>query len=576
MKRSGVRTATPASPAAASRTSWAVTTLLFLLLRLLYLGRSLLGLAGRARSVLVLGIALPVVSLVFLHHPGHIHQQIARGEVHHLDALRVAARDADPFDRNADHDAFLGDHHQLVVGEHLLERHDVAGLVRTLQGDDAPSAAVLHAVLVELGALAHPLLRDDEQRGLASHHDHVDHVVLLVELDPFHPGRRAPHVPHVLLVEPDAHAVTGGEHDVVAAVGDLDVDQLVALLDIDGPDPHRARIPELRQPRLLHNPLFGGEQEVLVLGEFAHRHQGREALVRLHGDGRDDRLAARGARRLRNLVDLEPVALPLLGEEHDVVVRRGDEQVLEPVVFLGMGGDDALAAAPLAAVRGHREPLDVARVGHGDDHVLFGDQVLDRELALVGDDLGAALVAEAVRQLLQGHLLGRPVYEREHDRAERHLHLRVHVQLIEDHHRHGVALELDHQPDAVLVGLVPQIRDSLELLRHREIADLIVHALRTDLVGEFRYDDLLPPRGFHFLGIGAGPDHDPTPALLVALLDAFAPVDDGAGGEVRAFDELPQVLDRRVRVVHQVNDRLDRLAEIVRRNVRRHPDRNTR
>src|SRR5437879_13027593 len=130
MKRSGVRTATPASPAAACRTSWAVTTLLFLLLRLLYLGRSLLGLAGRARSVLVLGIALPVVSLVFLHHPGHIHQQIGRGEVHHLDALRVAARDADALDRHADHDALLGDHHQPVVGEHLLDRAAVRSEAR--------------------------------------------------------------------------------------------------------------------------------------------------------------------------------------------------------------------------------------------------------------------------------------------------------------------------------------------------------------------------------------------------------------------------------------------------------------
>src|SRR5207244_9776051 len=32
-------------------------------------------------------------------------------------------------------------------------------------------------------------------------------------------------------------------------------------------------------------------------------------------------------------------------------------------------------------------------------HVLFRDQVLDRELALVGHDFGAPLVAEAVRQL---------------------------------------------------------------------------------------------------------------------------------------------------------------------------------
>src|SRR5256714_1369920 len=158
-----------------------------------------------------------------------------------------------------------------------------------------------------------------------------------------------------------------GQHDVVAAVGDLHVDQLVALLDVDGADPDRAWIAELRQDGLLHDALLGGEQQELILGELPHRHEGRQALVRLHGHARDDRLAARRARRLRDLMDLEPVALPLLREEHDVIVSRGDEQVLDPVVFLGMGGDDALAAAPLPAVRGDGEPLDVAGVGHGDD-----------------------------------------------------------------------------------------------------------------------------------------------------------------------------------------------------------------
>ena len=51
------------------------------------------------------------------------------------------------------------------------------------------------------------------------------------------------------------------------------------------------------------------------------------------------------------------------------------------------------AAAPLLLVRRDRGALDVAGVRDGDDHVLFGDQILDRELALVARDLGAALVA---------------------------------------------------------------------------------------------------------------------------------------------------------------------------------------
>src|SRR5438093_13351490 len=233
MNRRGVRTATPASPAAASRTSWALTTLLFLFRRL-RLCRSLLGLGGRPRGIAVFRFALPVIRFVFLHDPGHVHHQIARRHVHDLHALRVAARNADALNRHADHDPFLGDHHQLVVGEHLFEGDDVARLVRTLQGDDAPAAAVLHPILIELGALAHALLGDGEQRGLAAHDHHVAHLVLLVELDPFHAGARASHLPHVLLMEADAHAVVLCEHDVVPAVGHLHVDQLVALLDVYG------------------------------------------------------------------------------------------------------------------------------------------------------------------------------------------------------------------------------------------------------------------------------------------------------------------------------------------------------
>jgi len=40
-------------------------------------------------------------------------------------------------------------------------------------------------------------------------------------------------------------------------------------------------------------------------------------------------------------------------------------------------------------------------VGDGNDHVLFGDEVFDRELAFVARDLGSALVAVLVGHLLQ-------------------------------------------------------------------------------------------------------------------------------------------------------------------------------
>src|SRR2546426_4358870 len=97
---SGVRRAIPRRPAAASWMSWDVTTL--------FLGL-LLGLVlGWRRLVLVL---VDLLVLVFLHDARHIHDEVAGRQVHDLHALRVAAGNADPLDRHADHDSLLRDHH---------------------------------------------------------------------------------------------------------------------------------------------------------------------------------------------------------------------------------------------------------------------------------------------------------------------------------------------------------------------------------------------------------------------------------------------------------------------------------
>ena len=53
-------------------------------------------------------------------------------------------------------------------------------------------------------------------------------------------------------------------------------------------------------------------------------------LERQHvGDGP----ARAGAAHLRDVVDLQPVDLPAVGEAQQIGVRRGDEEVLDEVVF---------------------------------------------------------------------------------------------------------------------------------------------------------------------------------------------------------------------------------------------------
>ena len=79
-------------------------------------------------------------------------------------------------------------------------------------------------------------------------------------------------------------------------------------------------------------------------------------------------------------------------------MRAGGEEMLDEVlgfalhdgVLAGAHADDALAPSALGAVRTDVGALNEAVVREGDDDALIGDEVLDRHVALVGDDIGAA------------------------------------------------------------------------------------------------------------------------------------------------------------------------------------------
>ena len=75
--------------------------------------------------------------------------------------------------------------------------------------------------------------------------------------------------------------------------------------------------------------------------------------------------------------------------------------MVDEVLFARLHSHASLAAAFLLAVDADGTALDVAGVGHGDDHVLFGDHVLDADLLGLGDDLGAPVVAELVLDLVE-------------------------------------------------------------------------------------------------------------------------------------------------------------------------------
>ena len=403
------------------------------------------------------------------------------------------------------------------------------------------------------------------------------------------------------------------------------------------------------------------------------------------------------------LVGLGPVDPAEVGEEQQPVVRRRGEEVVDHVVGPQRGPTHALAAATLRAVGVDPGALGVAAAGDGDDHVLLGDEVLHRHVAVEELDPGAAVVAVLVDQLgqLVGHdgplplglgedvlevedhrlelvvlvddllaleggqatqlhledragldlvdleqldqpVAGRldglrpadqgddlververleqttqdvdlvlglaqaelgpplddldlvldpvpdervdrqrarhPVDQGEHVGAEVVLQLGVLVEVVEHHLGHRVALEHD---DEALAGaarrLVADVGDAVEAALLGELGDLLRERVGVDLVGQLGDHEALPALDLLDLDDRA---HDDRPAAgAVGVLDALATQDQRPGREVGTGDasqhRVERLVARRLRVGEHPLGGVGHLAQVVRRDVGRHADRDT-
>ena len=187
-------------------------------------------------------------------------------------------------------------------------------------------------------------LRDDYEVGLYG--VHADDVVVFVEVHAVDAAGVAAHRTDFGFAEEDGLAFVAGEEDHLLAVGQLGADEFVFVFQIDGDDTGGARVGKFGDRGFFHRAEFGGhEDEAALFLEIGCGDERGELFVLLEFHEAGDGLAAGGGGGFGKLVDLEPVDAALRGEEEDVAVRRGDEEVLDEVLFLGFGADAALAAA---------------------------------------------------------------------------------------------------------------------------------------------------------------------------------------------------------------------------------------
>ena len=225
----------------------------------------------------------------------------------------------------------------------------------------------------------------------------------------------------------------------------------------------------------------------------------------------------------------------------------------------------------VAVLRGADDLHHVVEVGDRDEEAVedvpAGEGLVELELRAAGDHL-EAVVHVAAEEVLQVHDARAALVDREHVRAERRLQLGVPVEFVEDDLAHGVALELHDDAD-ILGGLVADVRDALDDLLLHEVGHVLDHLGLVDHVGNLGDHDPLAV-ALPLLDLGAAAHADLPPSELVHRADAVHAADHRAGGEVGALHELHEVIDRAVAVVDVVRDAVAELAEVVRRDVRRH------
>ena len=209
----------------------------------------------------------------------------------------------------------------------------------------------------------------------------------------------------------------------------------------------------------------------------------------------------------------------------------------------------------------------------------MGTRLLDPELVLGAADDDLALVGDVGGQhLAQRKRPWHAVHERDRVDAEGRLHRGVLVKLVEHDLWNYVALELDYEPHSVAVRLVAQVGDVGNLLLVDERRDLLNQAALAalfDHVRQFGYDDRLFALRQR-LNVRLGLHADAATAGLVGVADPLNAKNCAAGREIGAFDVLHQAVERDVGVVDQRDRRGDHLTKVVRRNVRRHADSDSR
>src|SRR5215208_966550 len=237
------------------------------------------------------GLHVAVVGAIEDGDAGHV---IIAAQVHDRDALRRAAGLADVDDAGAEYRAARRNNHHLFGAVDDPRRRHRPSLVGEHERPHATRAASLPRVVLQVGALAVAVRRDDEKLRLRLDDLEAADTVAGLQADATHAAGRARAGGDLAGAVAQRLPLLGDQDQLLVLLAVLDPGQLVAGLEVEGDQAVRAHHGKVLERRLLDLSLARGHEEEVIL-EVGRRQYGGYRLARVDADEIHHRQALGGA-----------------------------------------------------------------------------------------------------------------------------------------------------------------------------------------------------------------------------------------------------------------------------------------
>ena len=228
--------------------------------------------------------------------------------------------------------------------------------------------------------------------------------------------------------------------------------------------------------------------------------------------------------------------------------------------------------------RSANDPDDLVNVGQREqqtfDYVLSLPRPCQFELrASAYDD--CPMANELVKHRLERHHPGLAIDQSQQIDGKRILQWRELIELVQHNVRIRISFEFNNQPHGLFqIAFVANAADSWNASVSDQRRDLFHDAIALCLIRNLTNDDAITILLILF-DRRPPPYHNRTATGVVPAANTRSATDNSAGGKIRSLDNLEQLIDRHIRFFDHADHRVADLAQVVRRNRRRHADRDS-